>query len=418
MGPYDGLKVVELGRFIAAPYCGQLLADGGADVVKIEPLLGDDARHNGTRLSATEARQFLNKNRGKRSVAVDLKDARVRQTVVRLAVEADVILANFRPGQAESLGLGYEAIHAQNPRVVYAENTGFGKVGPMADKPGMDVLLQAYAGIATPERGGPKMNPDPIIDYTAGLLLAWGIATALYVRERSGQGQRLDVSLLQAALVIQNNSVNHIDAVDGWRHDFVDYLKDAFAEGATLDDVLDQREVLKPNVQPPYYGLFPTGQGFLAIAAGGLGLRKKVAELLEIDDPGIADVNFQPEDVMAYTQEVRNQVIKALASKSAAEWQARFEQAGVPAGVVNFKDQILDDEQAWANEYLVRLEHEEVGGMTVVAPPVKFDETPLSVRGPTPRLGQHTREVLGEAGLSAQEIQALVDEGKVSVVGT
>ena len=413
MGPYDGLKVVELGRFIAAPYCGQLLADGGADVVKIEPLLGDDARHNGTRLSPTEARQYLNKNRGKRSVAVDLRDARVRTLVQNLAKEADVILANFRPGQAQSLGLGYEELKATNPRLIYAENTGFGKIGPLADKPGMDVLLQAYAGIATPIRGGPGMNPDPIIDYTAALLLAWGIATALYTREKTGAGQRLDVSLLQAALVIQNNSMNHIDRVDEWRHEFVDYLKDAFAKGATLDEVLDHREQLKPNVQPPYYGLFPTAQGYLAIAAGGLGLRAKVAEILAIDDPGIADPAFQPEDVMAYTSELRTQVELALAEKAASEWQEIFEASGVPAGVVNFKDQVLDDEQAWANDYLVRLEHKELGGMTVVAPPVKFESTPLAVKGPTPLLGEHSREVLNEAGLSAPDIDTLFEEGVV-----
>ena len=413
MGPYDGLRVVELGRFIAAPFCGQLLADGGADVVKIEPLMGDDARHNGTRLSATEARQYLNKNRGKRSIAVDLRDERIRALVRKLATDTDVILVNFRPGQAQSLGLDYEDLKKENPRLIYAENTGFGKAGPLADKPGMDVLLQAYAGIATPVRGGPEMNPDPIIDYTAALLLAWGIATALYTRERTGHGQRLDVSLLQAALVIQNNSVNHVDLVDGWRHEFVDYLKDAFAQGATLDDVLDHREQLKPNVQPPYYGLFPTAQGYLAIAAGGLGLRTKVAEILHIEDPGIVDVTFQPEDVTNYTSAIRSQVVAALSEKPAPVWQQVFEDAGVPAGVVKFKDEILDDEQAWANEYLVRLEHKELGGMTVVAPPVKFESTPLAVKGPTPVLGEHSREVLSEAGLSNEEIEELVSAGAV-----
>jgi crotonobetainyl-CoA:carnitine CoA-transferase CaiB-like acyl-CoA transferase len=414
-GPYAGVRIVEFGRFIAAPYCGQLFADGGADVIKVEPLIGDDARRNGTRLSATEARQYLNKNRGKRSIAVDLGDEEVRGLIQRLVVSADVVLTNFRPGQAARLGLDYPQLVQANPRLIYAENTAFGKHGPMAAKAGMDILLQAYAGIASPSVDGPQMNGEPIIDYTAALLMAWGIASALYHRERSGRGQRLDVSLLQAALVIQNNSMNHVDAVDEWRSEFVDYLKEAFSRGDTLASVIAHRETLKPQIDPPYYGLFPTSNGYLAIAAGGLGLRRKVATILDIDDPGLADPAFEPENVSAYTQLIRSRVVDALRSRTTEEWQHLFESEGVPAGGVNFREQVLDDIQCWENEYLVRLEHEEIGGMTVVAPPVKFDETPLAVTGPTPVLGRHTREVLSEIGVSDIDIDALVARGRVVV---
>ncbi len=414
-GPYTDLRVVEFGRFIAAPYCGQLFADGGADVVKVEPLVGDDARRNGTRLSATEARQYLNKNRGKRSIAVDLSSAEVRTLMQQLAASADVVLTNFRPGQAQRLGLDYSQLAPINPRLIYAENTAFGKRGPMASKAGMDILLQAYAGVATPTPDGPQVNGEPIIDYTAALLMAWGIASALYHREKTGTGQRLDVSLLQAALVIQNNSMNHIDAVDGWREEFVDYLKDAFSRGDSLATVIAQRETLKPQIAPPYYGLFPTQNGFLAIAAGGLGLRRKVAQVLGIDDPGLTNLGFEPENVQAYTQRIRAQVIAALSAKTTQEWQLVFEAEGVPAGAVNLREQVLDDDQCWDNEYLVRLEHEAIGGMTVVAPPVKFEGTPMAVQGPTPTLGQHTREVLQELGLREAEIETLVSSGKIVV---
>jgi crotonobetainyl-CoA:carnitine CoA-transferase CaiB-like acyl-CoA transferase len=416
-GPYENLRVVEFGRFIAAPYCGQLFADGGADVIKVEPLVGDDARHNGTRLSATEARQFLNKNRGKRSIAVDLGDEGIRALMQRLTASADVVLTNFRPGQAERLGLDYPQLVRANPRLIYAENTAFGKQGAMSSKAGMDILLQAYAGIASPTADGPRMNGEPIIDYTAALLMAWGIASALYHREKTGKGQALDVSLLQAALVIQNNSMNHVDAVDEWRGEFVEYLKEAFSRGDTLATVIAHRETLKPQIAPPYYGLFQTENGFLAVTAGGLGLRRKVAKILGIDDPGLADLKFDPEDVEVYTRTIRQQVVASLGTKTTAEWQQIFEADGVPAGTVNFREQVLDDSQCWENEYLVRLEHEEVGGMTVVAPPVKFSETPLSVRGPTPTLGKHTRDVLFELGLTDANIDALVASGKIIVRG-
>ena len=416
-GPYEGLRVVEFGRFIAAPYCGQLFADGGADVIKVEPIDGDDARRNGTRMSSTEARQYLNKNRGKRSIAVDLGDNDVRRLVQQLAASADVVLTNFRPGQAERLGLDYPQLVQVNPQLIYAENTAFGKKGAMSDKAGMDILLQAYAGIASPDANGPKMSGEPIIDYTAALLMAWGIATALYHREKTGAGQRLDVSLLQAALVIQNNSMNHIDRVDDWRDQFVDYLKNAFARGETLAAVVARKASLKPQIEPPYYGLFATQDGYLALAAGGLGLRRKVAKILGIDDPGLADLSFQPDDVELYTQSIRLQVNAALKAKTTHEWQQIFENEGVPAGAVKFREEVLDDPQCWENEYLVRLEHENLGGMTVVAPPVKFSATPLVVQGPTPSLGKHSRDVFSELGVTQSEIDKLFADGKiVSVV--
>ena len=276
-GPYTGLKIVELGRFIAAPYCGQLLADGGADVIKVEPLVGDDARRNGTRFSLTEARQYLNKNRGKRSIALQLSDPRIVKVVQNLLHKADVTIVNFRPGQGEKLGLDYATVARTNPRIVYAQNTAFGTRGPLAGRAGMDILLQAYTGMAPLTDAGPRPLEDPFVDYTAALLMAWGIATALYNRERTGQGQKLDVSLLQAALVIQNNSIHHVDAVDGWRKGFVEHLKTAFAEGRTITEVLERRETLKPSISPPYYGFFETKDGYVVIGAGGRGLQVEVA---------------------------------------------------------------------------------------------------------------------------------------------
>lgn len=415
-GPYEGIQVIEFGRFIAAPYCGQLLADGGADVIKVEPLAGDDARRNGTRLSATEARQYVNKNRNKRSISVDLRHPGAVSAIAELAAKADVIIANFRPGQGAKLGLDYETIKAKNPGIIYAENSAFGLAGPLAGKPGMDALLQGYAALAPMTREGPELFGDPIIDYTAALLLAWGVATALFARERNkGTGQKLDVSLLQAALVLQNNSLNHVDAVDGWRNEFVDYVKEAFARGASFGEILDHRETLKPAISPPYYGFFRTRDGLIALGAGGRGLQVRVAKILGVDDPSHKDDNFVPPDIAAYSREMHSLAQAALLERTTEEWLQAFTEADLPAGPVLFKDQVLDDPQAWANDYLVRLNHPQVGGMTVVAPPVKFSGTPLEVRTPSPTLGQHTREILREAGRSDAMIDALAAEGAVVI---
>lgn len=414
-GPYQGLKVVEFGRFIAAPYCGQLLADGGADVIKIEPVQGDDARRNGTRLSPTEARQYLNKNRGKRSAALKLSDDGVHRALKRLLDGTDVVIANFRPGQAAELGLDYETLAATNPRIVYAENTGFGQRGPLRHKAGMDMVLQAYTGLVPLSKGDPQPLADPVIDYTAALLMAWGIATALYDRERRGKGQRLDVSLLQAALVLQNNSVNHVDAVDGWRDDFVDYLKSAFREGKSLAEIMAHRDTVKPAIEPPYYGIFEATDGLLAIAAGGRGLQRRAVEVLGVTDPALQQESFVPDDIPAHARSMRTQTAAALRGNTVRHWLAEFERVGVPAGPVHLKDQVLDEEQVQANGYTTHLEHEEIGGMTVVAPPVKFSATPLGTTTASPPLGKHTREVLAEAGMSEEEIDALAAKGAATV---
>lgn len=412
-GPYEGLKIVELGRFIAAPFCGQLFADGGADVIKIEPLTGDDARRNGTRLSGTEARQYLNKNRGKRSIALQLSDARCQRVVRALLHQADVAITNFRPGQAEKLGLDYGHISDRNPRIVYARNTAFGPRGPMAGKPGMDMLLQAHTGIAPMTEDGFEPLAEPVADYTAALLMAWGISTALYHRERTGRGQKLDVSLLQAILVLQNNSVNHIDRVDGWRQEFVEYLRQAFADGRSMRQIMAHRETLKPTIRPAYYGFFETLDGYIAIAAGGHGLRVKTAELLGIDDPSLREPGFVPDNVLSFTNGIRAQVQAKLLTRSTSDWLADFELAGLPAGALRLKDEILDDEQCWANDYLVRTHHESVGDMTTVGPAVHFDETPLAAARPSPMLGEHTHAILTQAGLPDSDIEAMRQAGVI-----
>ncbi|MDA0350969.1 MAG: CoA transferase [Chloroflexi bacterium] len=410
-GPFAGLRVIEFGRFIAAPYAAQLLADGGADVVKVEPLLGDNTRQMAPIIPG-EGRQFLNKNRGKRSLAVDLGNPEALAAVQQLVATADVVIANFRPGLAEAMHLDYPTVFEANPRVIYAENTAFGRRGPMADAPGVDMVLQAYSGIAHLDEHGPRAIAAPAIDYAAGLLMSWGIATALYHRERSGHGQKLDVSLLQAALVLQNNQINHVDATDGWREEYVEYLKTAFAEGKSWEEILDHRDAISPwAVARAYYGLFRTADGVIGLGALSRPLQRSLTALLGIDDPFVSDPNWTSDDPKAHMQRVRAQVEAKLAAQPTAYWLAAIGATGVPIAEYHTTEQMLDLEQAWANGYLIRLDHELLGGITVVAPPVQFSETALEARDASPVLGKHTRELLAEAGLAPDAIDQLIATG-------
>ena len=410
-GPFHGLLVLEFGRFIAVPYCGQLLADGGADVVKVEPLDGDPSRYNSP-IVHSESVQFLNKNRGKRSLAIDLRNEEARAAVRRLVDRADVVVSNFRPGLAEQLELDYASAARTNPRVIYAQNTAFGRRGPLADEAGVDAVLQAYSGIAHFGPSGPSLLRNPIVDYGAALLLAWGISTALYTRERTGAGQKLDVSLLQAALVLQNNVLTHVDLIDEWREEFVDFLKTAFAEGASWPQVLQRRISSRPHaVARAYYGFFATGDGVVALGGARRSLQRRIADCLGIEDPWLFEPGWETDDLRGHFDEMHAKVAGLLRTRPTAYWLERLRAGGAPAAPVQLHEQLIDDEQVWANEYLVRLEHEALGGMTCVAPPVAFSETPLRAERASPPLGRHTREVLREAGLEAETIDRMLAAG-------
>ncbi|HJM89088.1 MAG TPA: CoA transferase [Dehalococcoidia bacterium] len=411
-GPFEGLTIVEFGRFIAVPYCAQLFADGGADVIKVEPIIGDETRRNGQIIEG-EGRQYLNKNRGKRSLAVDLNDEAARDAVKALVHRADIVLANFRPGLAEGFGLDYDSVAAVNPRVIYAENTGYGHAGPLADAPGIDITLQAYSGIAQfhPD-DGPIRQPNPLTDYGTALIMAWGVSTALYHRERSGRGQKLDTSLLQAALVLQNNHLNHIDAIDSGRSEFAEYLKTAFADGASWSDVLEARAEAQAAVpMNAYYGFHRTSDGTIALGGGSVAIRRQIVKLLEIEDRWVTEPGWMPDDARAHATAMVEQMSTTLAAHTTEHWLAAFRGIGVPVAPVQMTEQVIEDEQVLANGYVVRLEHELLGGYTVTAPPVQFSETALSAENGSPVLGKHTRELLGEAGLDNAAINALIEAG-------
>jgi len=413
-GALAGIRVIEFGRFIAAPYCCQMLADAGADVIKVEPLIGDDARRNGEKYSESEGQQFLNKNRNKRSIACDLSDKTVVSALMQLIMKSDVMVANFRPGQAEKLGFDYDSLKAGNPRLIYAENTGFGPEGPLAATAGMDMALQGYSGLAPLTAAGPIPLMDPVIDYSAAMLMAWGISTALFHRERNGSGQKLDVSLLQASLVLQNNHINAVAAHDEKRQAFVQYLKDSFSNGATWEEVLaKQSETNALGATGAYYGFFRTSDQVICLGAGGSVVQKRLLQVLNLTDPLVEQDHYLPGDIRHHVLNQRALVENKLAEHPLDYWMPLLAEANVPASRVNLKPQLLEDQQVLANAYVTEFSHPTVGDVTVVSPPVNFSETRLEVRQPSPLLGQHSTEILIEAGLSGDLIEKLISSGKI-----
>lgn len=417
-GPFAGLQVVEFGRFIAAPYCAQFLADGGAEVVKVEPTDGDQTRRNGPIIPG-EGVQFLNKNRGKKSLAVNLRDERALAAVHELVYAADIVIANFRPGIAEELRLDYASVAGRNERVIYAENTGFGRVGPLAGVAGVDIALQAYSGLVPLTEDGPLPLGNPINDYMAGVLLTAGIASSLYVRERTGRGQRVDVSLLQAALVLQNNTAHHIDAIAGWRPGFVEYLHEAYAAGTSWSEILEERQRRHPFMVPrAYYGFFKTADGVIAVGGAGNLLQRRILEVLGVDDPWVTDPEWEPpEDLKSYQRAKHDEVTAIYGSQPTAHWLRVLGEAGVPCREYQTVEEIVDNEQAWANGYFTRYEHELLGGVSVVGPPLGLSETPLASQGAPPVLGKHTRELLARGGLDGDTIESLITDGSAVAHG-
>jgi len=415
--PFAGVTVLELGQFVAVPWAGQVLADGGAHVIKIEPPEGEPSRHIAP-LAPHESRHFVIRNRGKHSLPLDLKHRDAREILDALLARADVVLINMRPGLAADLGVEYEQLAARYPRIVVGSVTAFGPRGPDAALAGMDMVVQARSGLIVTggkisTNGLPTTGESPIADYMAAALLAFGVASALYRRERTGRGGRVDTSLLQSALSLQNNLMVRVENVDGPRHaDFREWLGAARRGGVPFAEQAERMPRNRPVAMAAvYYRTYATKDAALAVACGSPSLRRKFIAALGHQDPALTG---GVTDVDAHYAKLKTAVEATVASRTTEEWQAVMATAGVPASRVALPLEILDDAQPEANAMFARQEHPALGPLTVFGPPVRLDADGFVAGPPTPAFGSEVQAILERAGFGRLDVERLLAGGAVS----
>jgi formyl-CoA transferase/CoA:oxalate CoA-transferase len=388
--PLAGVRVLDLTRFLAGPFCTMLLADYGADVVKLEAREGREFRPPGL---TRDTYFFLSSNRGKRSMTLDLRSPGGRELFLRVLPCFDVVVENFRPGVMEAWGLGAEALLERSPRLIYCGLSGFGADGPYRDRPGFDQIAQGMSGFmsvtGTPE-SGPTRAGIAIGDLLGGLFAAHGVQLALLARERTGRGQVVNTSLLEAMIGVLTWSAGM-------------YFESGEAPGPAGQH--------HPMSAP--YGRFRARDGYLNIAAAKDSMWEALARTLDreawLEDPRFAN----PLTRLAHRDELSAEIEKALGEADVAHWVERLNAAGVPTGPVLDLEQVFRDPQVLAREMLVELPHPEVGRFQTTGLPVKLSATPGRIERRPPLHGEHTNEVLGECGLSPAEIEGLRRSGLV-----
>ncbi|MBI2767181.1 MAG: CoA transferase [Chloroflexi bacterium] len=415
-GPLAGINVLEFTQIIAGPFGCMLLSDMGANVTKFEPLEGEPWRiYN--QLVPGESRGYISLNRGKRGVAMDLRRPEAREIIHRLVPRADVVVINYRPGVAEDLGIDYPTLAAINPRLIYCENTAYGRRGPLARAGGYDIVVQSFTGLMA---GEGKMQGDvptyiypAVADFATGMQMANSICAALYVRERTGRGQRIDTTLMGTAIAMQAMHFTWIDAFDD--HTFGPMLEELKSARAGLKSFAEQQDVVRKYRPAPagniYYRVYQTADGFITIGALSPALRTKVLAATGMHDPrqlpdGTWDLQlpgFGPEAHAALVAEAE----ALFRTRTSDEWMELFIANGVPAGPLNFIEELFDHPQSLANGLITETDHPLVGHMRTVGPAFQMSETPLAPRGPSPVLGADTDAVLSEAGCSPDDIAAL-----------
>lgn len=394
-GPLAGITVLELAQIMAGPTCGMMLADMGANVIKVEKIpAGDDSRgYQDPRINGISA-PFLILNRNKRGLALDLKNSKGVEVLKRLVAKADVLTENYRPGTMEKLGVGFEALQAINPRLIYAAVSGYGRSGPFAEKPGFDLIAQGFAGlmgITGFEDKPPAKTGNSVADINAGILACTGILAALVERARTGRGQLIETSLMEAA--IQQT-----------------YWQAAvfFATGRSPGPLGSAHPLTAP------YQAFRTKDGYINIGGANQANWRRIAECLGHPE-WIADPRFETNsERMKHSAALTNQIEEVLARETTAVWMERFESMGVPVGPVHSIEQALSHPQVLARDMVVETTHVNAGRVKGIGHPIKFSASGRPAGGPAPEFGQHSLEVLNEFGFSAEEVQVLLEEGVIA----
>lgn len=393
--PLTGLRVLELTNYMAGPFCAMVLADLGADVIKVENPNGGDLSRANPPFVHGEGAGFMALNRNKRSVAINLKHPEGRDLLLALAEKADVLIENFRPGTTRDLGVHYEAVRERNPAIIYAAVSAFGQTGPYGPRAGLDLIVQGMSGLMsiTGEEGGPPIKPGaPIADLTAALYTANAIQAAYIHKLKTGEGQFIDVSLFESAV-----------ALEAWE----------------TSGYLANGEVPKPlgsahRTSAPYQA-FRTSDGYVTIGATSPNNWRACCVVLGIEHLE-RDGRFETNAVRKANQDELAALIEAITlSNSSEHWYRKFEDAGVPCGILNRIDQVVVDPHLIERGFVVDLPHTRAGTVRAMGSPMHLAATPVRMERAGPLLGEHTDEILGTLlGLDAVAIDRLVSAGAVA----
>nr|WP_198151815.1 CoA transferase [Kibdelosporangium sp. MJ126-NF4]CEL19908.1 CAIB/BAIF family protein [Kibdelosporangium sp. MJ126-NF4]CTQ97132.1 CAIB/BAIF family protein [Kibdelosporangium sp. MJ126-NF4] len=386
--PLEQVRVLDISQVMAGAYCSALLADLGADVIKVERPEGDELRNWGADFPGGQSPAYMAVNRNKRGVAIDLRDERGVEAVLRMAEQVDILVENFRPGTLDRMGLGYDTVSHRNPRLVYCSISGFGQDGPYAGRGGYDLVAQGMSGLMSitgePDGGLIKVGA-PVCDLNAGLLAVQGVLAAYICRLRTGLGQHVDTSLLEAGV-----------ALTVWESALY------FSTGHVSGPVGSQMRLAAP------YEAFRTADGAVTIGTPNQRLWERLVDALELPDLA-ADPRFTtPGARLANRAALTGHLQAHFVRNTTAYWVDRLTPLGIPAGPVHTVDQVYADPQVRARDMVVEVDHPTAGTVTHIGVPVKFSRTPATIRRPAPLLGQHTREVLAEVGYRRDQIDALL----------
>ncbi len=416
--------MLEFSLIVAMPFNGILLSDFGADVVKVEPLTGDPYRSAGA-IVPGEGKRFQSLNRGKRSLAIDLSTARGRSLLYRILPTFDVVTINYRPGVAERLGLDYEALSQRHPALIYANLSGFGPRGPLSENGATDLAAAGYSGLIVGNgnvgaSGEPRGLVPPIADYMTGTAIGMAICAALLHRERSGEGQLIEGSLLQSALAIQDVYVMRQPVPDASMRDpLMEDVNLLRQRGASYVEQLARRSQYRDTGASPshlYYRGYVARDGAIVLGCLTRATRDGARQVLGMSHDLSDHPDYDSTDpaTAEETDRCAREIEQQIRQRPVEHWLRIFAEAGVPVAPVRFPEEVADDPHIEAMGIMVDLEHELTGPQRVVGPLVSMSQTPLSARRASPALGSQTSEILREAGITPTDIQELFARRVVS----
>jgi crotonobetainyl-CoA:carnitine CoA-transferase CaiB-like acyl-CoA transferase len=406
-GALEGVRVLDCTQIIAGPLAGSLLTEMGADVVKVEPLEGEPWRLQ-AEIIPKESKAFLTQNRGKRGLTLNFKDPASAPIRDALIAWADVLLTNYRPGVPEQLGIDYESARRINPGIIYAENTAFGKLGPEANRRGYDIVAQAMSGLTTSnpnvQNGLPMQVGFAPADVVSGVALAWGISAALFHRERTGEGQAINASLMLTALTLQAGSREVLALDEEPRERRRAAVNAARARGADIEEVYAERRALMPELAGNvYYRPYKTKDSYLVVGCLGPGPRARFREALGFHDPRY-DRGFDQANLKSVAAELVAICEAKFIEHGNDYWIGFLDERDIAVGPVKFIEEMWDDPQVIANGFLEEYEHTLLGPLRGPSPILRMSGTPTRIQRAAPALGEHTEEILTALGFDQEQL--------------